>query len=120
MLIPSQLRQLAVALLSLSPSLVSASLESSNTTVKVLSDTFTPPQVFENENLVRNINLEKSYARETTNLVIKNVGKETQSEYYYLFPSEDVAQVGGLEVKDKKNAAAGAFKVELAQFENLK
>jgi hypothetical protein len=119
MILPSRLRHLAVALLSLSTSLVSAS-STTNSSVKVLADTFTPSQVFENENLVRNINLEKSYARETTNLVIKNVGREAQSEYYYLFPSEDVANVGGLEVKDKKNATAGAFQVELAQYENPK
>lgn len=122
MLSNTRLRRYAVALLSISAYVVSASasLATSNTTVTVLSDTFTPPQVFVNENLVRNINLEKSYARETTNLVIKNIGQEDQSKYYYLFPSKDVAQVGGFEVKDKKNAASGAFRVELAQFESPK
>jgi len=99
---------------------VLAAGETSDTAVKILPSSFTPPQVFENTNLVRNVNLEKLYPRETVNVVIKNVGKEPQSEYYYLFPSAQVGQVGGLEVRDKKHTGTGAFKVELAQYEEPK
>jgi oligosaccharyltransferase complex subunit alpha (ribophorin I) len=101
-------------------SITVAAAEPFDSHVKILPSSFTPPQVFENSNLVRNVNLEKHYPRETVNVVIKNVGKEPQSEYYYLFPSAQVGYVGGLEVRDKKDAAAGAFKVDLAQYEEPK
>jgi oligosaccharyltransferase complex subunit alpha (ribophorin I) len=122
MMLTQMLRHTAAVIFAsslLSTTVVAAS-ESSDATVKILPASFTPPQVFENSNLVRNVNLEKHYPRETVNVVIKNVGKEPQSEYYYLFPSAQVGHVGGLEVRDKKDASAGAFKVELAQYEEPK
>lgn len=112
----SRLRQCAVALLLVSSTLVAASSSASNSTIKLLSASFAPPKVFENTNLVRNVNLDRSYPRETTNIVVKNIDSKPQSEYYYLFPTDQIHKVGGFEVKDKKNAASGTFKVELAQY----
>lgn len=80
----------------------------------ILLSTFKPPQHFRNVNLVRNINLEKTYARETVNVVIENVDKEAQSEYYLPFEQGTIARVGGLEVKDKKDPERTGFAVEVA------
>ncbi|KAF1356483.1 Ribophorin I [Delphinella strobiligena] len=73
---------------------------------QILSSTFKPPQVFENNNLVRTINLEKEYARETINVVVENVDKQPQSEYYLPFEQGLIARVGGLEVKEKNKPDA--------------
>lgn len=108
------LRQCAVAFLQLTWALVDAS--SANVTIRTLPDSFKPPSVFENTNLVRNVNLEKSYPRETTNIVVKNVAKQPQSEYFFQFPSDHFTKLSGLDVKDK-NKADASFKIELAQHE---
>lgn len=79
----------------------------------ILSAAFTPPQHFRNVNLVRNINIEKSYARETINVVIENVSKEPQSEYYLPFETATLSRIGGLEVKDKKEPQRTGFKVDV-------
>jgi ribophorin I len=110
-------RHCAVLLLQLSTSLVTAA--SANATVLTLSNSFTPPNVFENTNLVRNVNLDRSYPRETTNIVVKNLDKQPQSTYYFQFPTELVPNVAGLTVKNKNNADA-TYKVELAQYESPK
>jgi oligosaccharyltransferase complex subunit alpha (ribophorin I) len=108
----------AVALLSLS-SVVSLAA-ATNTTAKTLLDSFTVPQAFENTNLVRNVNLERSYPRETANIVVKNVGSKPASEYYYLFPSDLISHVSGFEVRDRNDPKAGPFNVELAQYASPK
>jgi oligosaccharyltransferase complex subunit alpha (ribophorin I) len=109
--IPS-LRQFAIAFLSLSSLTLASPYNVSATTLPL---DFAPPQVFENTNLVRNINLEKSYPRETTNIVVKNVDKSPQSEYYFAFPRDVVAKVGGLEVRDKKKSDDAPYYVELVK-----
>ena len=83
----------------------------------ILPSTFKPPQHFRNVNLVRNINLEKSYARETINVVIENIHKEPQSEYYLPFELETIARVGGVEVRDKKDPEKGGFHAEVAEID---
>ncbi|KAF1963534.1 Ribophorin I [Byssothecium circinans] len=80
---------------------------------QVLPSTFKPPQVFKNANLVRTTNLDKSYVRETINVVIENVDSKPQSEYYLPFESSLISRVGGLDVKDKKDVEKGSFKVEV-------
>ncbi|KAJ8608015.1 hypothetical protein MRB53_039921 [Persea americana] len=77
-----------------------------------VKSTFSPPQHFRNVNLVRNINLEKSYARDTVNVVIENVSPQPQSEYYIAFDGS-IQNIGGVEVRDKKDAEKGRFQVEL-------
>jgi oligosaccharyltransferase complex subunit alpha (ribophorin I) len=104
-----------VALLSL-VSLAAAS----TTSVKTLKDSFTVPQAFENTNLVRNVNLERSYPRETANIVVKNIGAGPASEYYYRFPSDLISHVSGFEVKDRNDPKSRPFRVELAQYTSPK
>lgn len=73
---------------------------------------FKPPQVFKNANLVHVISLEKNYVKEQINVLIQNVAKEPQDEYYVPFTSEQMSRVGGFEVKDRKDANAGPFVAE--------
>lgn len=99
-------------------SLVTADSTSATATSKVsLPATFTPPQVFKNANLVHIIQLEKNYAKETINVKIENIAKETQDEYFLPFTPDQMSRVGGIEVKDKKNVDAGPFKVEAVEFD---
>ena len=84
------------------------------TSRQILHSDFKPPQFFQNINLVRNTNLDKGYVRETINVVIENVDKEPQSEYYLPFEYDVIAKVGGIEARDKKDAAKGRFAVQMA------
>jgi len=84
---------------------------------QVLPSTFTPPQVFKNANLVRTTNLDKAYPRETINVIIENIAGQAQSEYYLPFDSSLLSKVGGFEVRDKKAAEKGTFKVEVVGFD---
>lgn len=98
----------------LGSSLAAASDLTTPTQIALPAD-FKPPQVFKNTNLVRNTNLEKSYVRETINVVVENVDKQPQSEYYIPFPSEAFDRVGGFEVRDKKATEKGRFEVEVTE-----
>lgn len=84
---------------------------------QILQGAFKPPQVFKNVNLVRNVNLEKAYPRETINVVIENIDEKPQDEYYLPFEAGLIAEIGGLEVKDKKDAEKPAFDVEVVEFD---
>jgi len=86
-------------------------------TSRILPAEFKPPAVFENVNLVRNINLEKGYPRETINVVVKNVDKEPQSEYYLPFESSLIHRIGGLEARDRKDTSKPPFQVEVTGFD---
>lgn len=79
---------------------------------------FKPSQVFKNTNLVRNTNLEKGYARETVNVVVENVDKQPQSDYYLSFPTDVFAKLGSLEVRDKKAAGKGRFDVDITELDS--
>ncbi|KAK5103256.1 vacuolar transporter chaperone [Lithohypha guttulata] len=81
---------------------------------QILQADFQPPQVFENVNLVRTTNLEKGYVRETINVVVSNTDQKSQSEYYLPFEYDTIGRVGGIEVRDKKDAAKPSFNVRLA------
>jgi oligosaccharyltransferase complex subunit alpha (ribophorin I) len=72
-------------------------------TQTILTGDFKPPQVFENTNLVRTINLEKGYVRETTNILITNTDKDPRSEYYVPFEYDLMGRIGGFDARDKKN-----------------
>ena len=78
---------------------------------------FTPPQVFQNVNLLRNINLEKAYARETINVVIENVDAQPQDQYFLPFAGDIIGKVGGLEVRDKKEPDKGLIDAELVEYD---
>jgi oligosaccharyltransferase complex subunit alpha (ribophorin I) len=84
---------------------------------QLLPSTFAPPQVFKNNNLVRTINLDKAFPRETINVIIENIDANPQSEYYLPFETSLIAKIGGLEVRDKKAAEKGTFKVEVVGFD---
>lgn len=78
---------------------------------------FKPPQVFNNANLVHIISLEKNYVKEQINVLVENVSKEPQSEYYIPFTTEQIARVGGFEVKDRKTANTGPFISEPVEYD---
>lgn len=84
---------------------------------QILPDNFKPPQVFKNVNLLRNINLEKGYVKETVNVVIENVDAKEQDTYYIPFKAEAIGNVGGLEVRDKKNPDISAFVSEVVEYD---
>lgn len=80
-----------------------SNLTESRTTQRIITGDFKPPQVFENTNLIRTINLEKGYVRETTNILITNADKSPQSEYYVPFEYDVMGKIGGFDARDKKN-----------------
>ncbi len=94
-------------------SLSAADLNLTHESYNILPSTFKPIQHFRNVNLVRNINLEKSYAKETINVVIENIDKQAQSEYYLPFDQATLGRIGGVEVRDKKDAEKGRFVTEV-------
>jgi oligosaccharyltransferase complex subunit alpha (ribophorin I) len=84
----------------------------------VLPSDFKPPQVFQNVNLVRTVNLEKSYPRDTVNVIIENVDKTPQDEYFLPFESALLGKVGIFEVKDKKNPEKSGFRVDVVEYDS--
>ncbi|KAJ5101524.1 hypothetical protein NUU61_003746 [Penicillium alfredii] len=80
---------------------------------------FKPPQVFKNTNLVRNTNLEKGYVRETVNVVVENVDKQPQTDYYIPFPAEVFERVGGFEARDKNAVDKGRLAVDTTEVDSL-
>ena len=84
---------------------------------QLLPSTFTPPQVFKNNNLVKTINLDKAYPRETINVIIENIDSKPQSVYYLPFETSLISKIGGLEARDKKAADKGIFKSEVVGFD---
>jgi oligosaccharyltransferase complex subunit alpha (ribophorin I) len=94
-----------------------SNLTESPVSQNVLPSNFKPPQVFKNINLVHVINLEKSYVKETVNVVIENTASTPQDEYFIPFKAEEMEKVGGLEVRDKKVPELGPFVVVPAEVE---
>ena len=103
----------ALALL-LGVSIAESNLTTPQTSIYFIKRDFKPPQVWENTNLVRTTNLEKGYVRETINVVVTNKDEKAQSTYYFPFDYGHKAQIGGFEVRDKKNAEKGKFEVGTA------
>ncbi|KAH9215587.1 oligosaccharyltransferase alpha subunit [Leptodontidium sp. 2 PMI_412] len=85
----------------------------------ILPSEFSPPQNFKNLNLVHIINLEKSYPKESINVLIENVASEPQDEYYLPFTSRQMETIGALEVKDRKDPDGGFFDVEAVEYDPL-
>jgi oligosaccharyltransferase complex subunit alpha (ribophorin I) len=83
----------------------------------ILPSTFQPPQNFQNANLVHVINLEKGYPKESINVIIENIASTAQDEYFIPFTSAQMATIGGLEVKDRKDAEAGLLEVDAVEFD---
>ena len=111
-------RTLACAAAALLTTFASAQANASNSrSAQILASTFTPPQNWRNVNLVRSINLVKNYPRETINLVIENIGKGPEDEYYLPFEASLVGRIGGFEVHDKNNADGPAFQAETVEYD---
>lgn len=87
---------------------------------QILPDNFKPPQVFKNANLLRNINLEKGYVREIVKIVIENINAKEQDTYYIPFKAETIGNVGGLEVRDKKNPDMPPFRSEVVEYDTYR
>ena len=84
---------------------------------QILPGSFKPPQVFKHVNLVRNINLEKSYVRETINVVVENTDVGPQDVYYFPFNADTIGRVGGFEVRDKKESSKPSFPAEVVEYD---
>ncbi|KAI9812039.1 MAG: dolichyl-diphosphooligosaccharide--protein glycosyltransferase subunit 1 [Pycnora praestabilis] len=84
---------------------------------QILPSNFKPPQVFQNVNLLRNINLEKNYVREVVNVVIENIDSKPQDEYYVPFEAELVERIGSFEVRDKKEPERSVFSSETVEYD---
>ena len=116
------MRPLALAAAVLSFSSTALSIEKGNLTKPlasrlILPSTFKPAQVFNNVNLVHIINLEKGYPKESINVAIENIDGRPQDEYFIPFTSEQMAAIGSLEVKDRKDPDGGLFDVETVEFD---
>ncbi|EKD11925.1 uncharacterized protein L3040_009415 [Drepanopeziza brunnea f. sp. 'multigermtubi'] len=83
----------------------------------ILPKGFVPPQDFENVNLVRLINLEKSYPRESTNVMIENVASSPKDEYYLPFKPRQMETLAALEVKDQMNPDGDLLEVQAVDFD---
>lgn len=92
-------------------------LAAASSSRQTLPSDFKPPQVFKNLHLVRNTNLEKGYVRETTNIVVENIDKKPQDEYYLPFSSDLINHIGGLEVRDKKAETESKFNVKVVEYD---
>lgn len=73
---------------------------------------FRPPQVFRNANLVHVVSLEKNYVKESINVQVENIDKAAHDEYFVPFTPDQLSRLGGVEVKDRKDTAAGPFVAE--------
>ncbi|KAL2167519.1 hypothetical protein VTG60DRAFT_1142 [Thermothelomyces hinnuleus] len=89
----------------------------SSSTSTTLPATFKPPQVFKNANLVHIISVEKNYVKENINVLIQNIDKEAQDEYFVPFTADQMSRLGGVEVKDRKDSSAGLFVAEAVELD---
>ncbi|MDA4132086.1 MAG: dolichyl-diphosphooligosaccharide--protein glycosyltransferase subunit 1 [Thaumarchaeota archaeon] len=105
------------AVVSLLPFATAASSDDATASHVRLPATFKPPQVFKNTNLVHIISLEKNFAKESINVAIENIDKEPQDEYYIPFTPDEMERIGGIEVKDRKDANVGPFKVQAVEYD---
>jgi hypothetical protein len=83
----------------------------------LLPSNFKPSQSFKNVNLLHAINLEKSYPKESINVVIENIASTAQDEYFLPFTARQMETIGGLEVKDRKDPESGLFEVDAVEFD---
>jgi len=81
----------------------------------VLPSTFAPLAVFRNTNLLRSIDLTKPYSKEIIAVIVENVSKEGQREYFIPFTADEVKKVSYIEARDKKGTL-GEFKVDEVEF----
>ena len=75
-------------------------------------ESFIPPKVFRQSNLVRKIQLEKVYARETISVTVENIDKAEQYDYFLPFDTEVISRIGGFGAGDKDQLEKGLFQHE--------
>merc|ERR1711939_581176 len=109
------MRLLQWAWLGLTSLAAAADTNTTHESRNILPATFKPPPHFRNVNLVRNINLEKSYPRETINVVVETVDAQPHREYYLPFEQGTLGRIGGLEAKDKKEPERSGFTAEIVE-----
>ncbi|KAI0022987.1 Ribophorin I [Xylariomycetidae sp. FL0641] len=115
-----KLTAIAAACLSLlSTSAATTNVSAPSSSKVTLPSTFKPPQVFKNANLVHQVSVEKSYAKENINVLVENVSEEPQDEYFLPFTGEQMERIGGLKVMDRKDASLVGFVVEAVEFDPL-
>lgn len=90
---------------------------SSSSRSTTLPSTFKPPQVFRNANLVHVVSVEKNYVKENINVLVENIDKAAHDEYFLPFTADQMSRLGGVEVKDRKDTAAGPFVAEAVEFD---
>ncbi|KAF1984355.1 Ribophorin I [Aulographum hederae CBS 113979] len=101
----------------LSSAFANSNLTKPLTSRHILPTNFKPPQVFQHENVVQTVNLEKSYPRITIGAVVLNVDTQPQNVYYMPFESDLMSRIGGFEVRDKQDASKGPFAVDVAEYD---
>ena len=77
------------------------------------------PNVFRQVDLIRNIIVDKVYARERINVVIENIAQEEQHYYYLPLESDIESRVGGLEIGDKNHPDNGFFEFDMIENSNV-
>lgn len=110
---PFSLLAAAAALVGAHAANVSSQLSSK----QILPATFAPPQVFRHVNAVRTVNLEKGYVWEKIDVKLQNIGSQPESQYYLPFSADVIANVGGVEGRDKEKDIA--LKAQLVEFDPL-
>lgn len=88
---------------------------SSPATPLILPPDFSPPQVLQNTNLLRTVDITRPYSRETIAAIVENTSDAPQSEYYIPFDKEVIGNVSYVEARDKKGPT-GEFIVRKVDF----
>ncbi|KAF9880042.1 oligosaccharyltransferase alpha subunit [Colletotrichum karsti] len=110
---------IAAGLLSLLSPVVASSAAADKVSEVKQPAAFKPPQVFKNANLVHIISLEKNYVKESINVLIENIDKTPQDEYYLPFTPDQMSRIGAFEAKDRKNPEAGPFAADAVEYDPL-
>jgi len=70
------------------------------------------PQTFQHTNLLRTVDLTKSYVHDSTALILENIGNSPQTEYFWGIPIDLDSKLSYLEIKEKKSGSTQLFPVE--------
>lgn len=80
---------------------------------------FSPPQVFQNTNLLRTVDITRPYTREVVAAIVENISDAPQSEYYLPFDAEIFGNISYVEARDKKGPT-GEFLVQKVNFNSAR
>ncbi|KAK9467584.1 Ribophorin I [Lipomyces arxii] len=83
-------------------------------TAESTSATLLPEPLFRIQNLLRTVDLTKSYLRESLSFIVENIASVSQTEFYIAVPAYDAyGKVVILEVKEKRDDFLASTNVEL-------